>query len=241
MTQSTASRPTSDGGRSSIPLVIGVVLVVVLVAAIVTILLVGGDDDSAPAGSPPATAPVDDPQLPPGLAGEVREVEVEGDPLPPYPAEGPDPAIGMRPPLLAAEDAGGSVYTISPDIAGPVMVVFLAHWCPACNDEIPHLVSLERDGRLPDDLQVFGVLTAMAADRPNFPPSRWVVDRGWTWPAVADGIDFGVDPPQWAAADAYGLTAYPYTVLVDDGVVVDRWSGGLGPAGLEARIAAGVG
>jgi cytochrome c biogenesis protein CcmG, thiol:disulfide interchange protein DsbE len=211
-----------------------------------------GPVDTEPGATTPADDPpvddgaaddgtLDDPRLPPEFAGEVRPVEIEGDSLPSFSPDGDDPALGMRPPLLVAEDVAGSVYTISPDIDGPVMVVFLAHWCPVCDEEIPHLAELQRDGRLPDDLQVFGVLTGIAPDRPNFPPSEWAVDRGWPWPAVADGIDFDQDPPAWAAADAFGLSAYPYVVLSDDGVVVDRWSGGLGVDGLEARIGAAVG
>ncbi|TVR25534.1 MAG: hypothetical protein EA389_08535 [Ilumatobacter sp.] len=180
-----------------------------------------------------------DERLPPSLRGEARDVEIEGAWLPRFDPEAPDPAIGMRPPLLVAEDANGSVYTISPDIAGPVMLVFLAHWCPVCDDEIAHIAELERDGRLPDDMTVFGVLTAIEPGRPNFPPSRWVVDRGWPFPAVADGVDF--DNEQWAAANSFGLSAYPYVVLSDDGIVVDRWSGGLGVDGLAARIDAAVG
>jgi cytochrome c biogenesis protein CcmG, thiol:disulfide interchange protein DsbE len=238
---------TTPPGRSSTSLVVGAVLAVVLIAALVVIFAVGGDDDNgetvpAPGPTTPADdSPVDDPRLPPELAGEARPVEIEGEPLPAFSPDGDDPAIGMRPPLLVAEDAGGSVYTISPDIAGPVMVVFLAHWCPVCDEEIGELADLEREGRIPDDMEVFGVLTGMAPDRPNFPPSRWANDRGWPWPAVADGIDFDQDPPQWAAADAFGLSAYPYVVLSDDGVVVDRWSGGLGVDGLEARINAALG
>ncbi|CAN5381802.1 hypothetical protein BH23ACT3_BH23ACT3_16120 [soil metagenome] len=246
MTNPVPPEPTPPG-RSSTSLVVALVLAVLLVAAIVAIFLVGGDDDAADTvpTAPTETGPVDegplDDPVPPEFAGEVRPVEIDGDPLPSFSPEGADPALGMRPPLLVAEDVAGSVYTISPDIDGPVMVVFLAHWCPVCNEEIPQLAELQRDGRLPDDLQVFGVLTGIAPDRPNFPPSQWVVDRGWPWPAVADGIDFDQDPPMWAAADAFGLSAYPYVVLSDDGVVVDRWSGGLGADGIESRIAAALG
>jgi cytochrome c biogenesis protein CcmG, thiol:disulfide interchange protein DsbE len=249
--------------RSSAPLVIGIAVVVVLIAAVVAIVLTGGDDGAgAPPGpgeTPVATEPDtepepqpdpddgittgsgDDPRLPAALVGEAGFVEIEGAPLPDFSPDGDDPAIGMRPPLLVASDVGtGTGYTISPDIDGPVMLVFLAHWCPACDEEVPHLAELDRDGRLPDELDVYGVLTAMDPARPNFPASEWVSDRGWTWPAVADGVNFDADPAGWAAADAFGLTAYPYVVVYDDGVVVDRWAGGLGVDGLEARIAAAV-
>lgn len=246
------TQPTQTSSRRTLWMVLGAVVAVVIVAAIVTAVLVSGSDDSSadpddPVGTtepatPPEEPPVDEQsEQPAELAGEARFVEVEGEPLPLYESGGPDPAIGMRPPLLAVEDVAGSVYTISPDVDGAIMVVFLAHWCPACNDEVPHLAELERDGRIPDDVEVFGILTGMDPSRPNFPPSRWAADLGWPWPAAGDGIDFTADPAQWAAASAYGLTGYPYVVMIDDGVVVDRWTGGLGTDGLEARIAAAVG
>lgn len=252
-------------GRTLSLVLIGVVAAVVAAAALVAVLLVssddGADEDSAvvtlpatpdpddtadPAGpepgSPGAGPDTDDPRLPPELQGVALPVEIEGDPLPPL-NDGDDPAIGTRPPVLVAYDAdvaSGAVYTISPDIDGPVMLVFLAHWCPACNEEVPKLVELEQQGRLPDDLAVYGVLTSAAPDRPNFPPTAWLDGFGWPWATVADGIDFDHDPPTWAAADAFGLTSYPYVVIWDDGVVVDRWGGMLGTDDLANRIAAAV-
>ncbi len=241
--------------RSPVPIVLAGVVVLVVIVAVVAVLATRGDDDTTATPQPPAaTQPggatddldangdTGDDRLPPEVVGEVRDVEIDGDALPRFePDSGVDPALGRRPPSLIAEDAAGVVHTISADIDGPVMLVFLAHWCPACNVEVPHLVQLDDDGRLPTDLNVYGVLTAIAPDRPGFPASEWIAGFGWPWVSVADGIDFDTEPPQWAAADAFGLSAYPYVVLVDDGVVVDRWIGELGVDGLADRIAAGVG
>lgn len=242
---------TDRTGRPSTALIFAGVAVIVIVAAVLALVFAGGEEDSA-ATTVPTTAPDlgppdritvgtgDDSRLPPELIGEAGDVEIEGSWLPRFDPEVDDPAIGTRPPTLFGTDAGGTGYTISPDIDGPVMLVFLAHWCPVCDDEVPHIAELERDGRLPDDLNVFGVLTGLDAGRPNFPASTWVVDRGWPFPAIADGITFDTDPPQWAASGSFGLSAYPYVVLVDDGVVVDRWSGGLGVDGLASRISSAL-
>lgn len=246
----------NDQNRSTVPIVIAGVVVLVAVVAAIAVLATRGDDDTVTMPTSPAdTTPVDDPagdepagdepvdeRLPPEVVGEVRDVEIEGEPLPRFDPDGADdPAIGQRPPVLVGEAVDGVVHTISPDIDGPIMLVFLAHWCPACNVEVPHLVQLDDEGRLPDDLNVYGVLTAVAPDRPGFPPSEWLAGFGWPWVSVADGVDFDVEPPQWAAADAFGLSAYPYIVLVDGGVVVDRWVGELGVDALADRIATGVG
>lgn len=221
---------------SRTPLVIGVIAAAVVLLAVVAIIVAAGGDDGETGGNggapPPATS-----RQPAEFRGEARDVEIEGDALPPYvQAVGPDPAIGMRPPLLVAEDAGGTVHTISPDIAGPTLLVFLAHWCPACNSEVPSIIRVSEAGGFPDDLNVYAVLTGIAPDRPNFPPSRWIADFDWPYVAVADGLDLDVSPATWAASEAFGLTAYPYSVLVVDGVVVDRWTGELGDANLAARI-----
>lgn len=247
MTSPSRSNPSRSNparsNRSAIPLVVALVVAVIAVAVVVTVLLTGGDDDDA--GESPTTppaVPVDpdelDPRLPPELVGEVRPVEVEGDPLPPFADEIPDPAIGVAPPAVFMEDATGFVHTISPDIDGAVMLVFLAHWCPACNQEVPVMVQLANEGRVPDNLTVYAVLTGMDAGRPNFPGSRWLADFGWPFVAVADEPD--LDAGTWKAADAYGLRTYPYVVIVDGGVVVDRWSGVSTPASLAARIGAAV-
>lgn len=235
------SQPSSSSSRSTVPIVLaGVVVLVVVVAVVAFLATRGGDDDAAP-DAPAADEPIDD-RLPPELAGEARAVEIDGDPLPLLEQDaGSDPVLGQRPPTLVAEDASGTVHTISPDIDGPYMLVFLAHWCPACNAEVPNLVELDDDGRIPADLAVYGVLTAISPDRPGFPPSEWIAGLDWPWVAVADGVDFDVDPPQWAAAEAFGLSAFPYVVLVDDGVVVDRWAGELGADALADRLAARVG
>lgn len=231
---------SSSKQTSRTPLVVGIIAAAVVVLAVVAILVAGsGDDGEAGGVDTPPTAPSS--RQPAEFRGEARDVEIEGEALAPYVGgAGPDPAIGVRPPLLVAEDANGVVHTISPDIAGPTLIVFLAHWCPACNSEVPSIIRVSEAGGFPPDLNVYAVLTGMDPGRPNFPPSRWLADAGWPFVAVADGLDLDASPSPWAAADAFGLTAYPYSVLVNDGVVVDRWTGELGDANLAARVAARV-
>ena len=57
------------------------------------------------------------------------------------------------------------------------MYVFLAHWCPHCNDEIPELIALDENGDIPENLAIVGISTAVAPDRDNYPPSEWLADR----------------------------------------------------------------
>ena len=121
------------------------------------------------------------------------------------------------------------------------MVVFLAHWCPHCNNEIPRLIELEEAGRFPDDLKVVAVSTAVASDRPNFPPSEWIVEKGWPWLVMADDYDF--TKRTLVGAEAFGVNAFPFITVVDaGGTVLTRWSGESEPddfiAKLDAALAA---
>ena len=97
--------------------------------------------------------------------------------------------------------------------------MFLAHWCPHCNAEIPELIELNDAGEIPADLDVIGISTAVASDRPNYPPSEWIVDKGWPWPTMAD------DEQSSAFLD-FGGAGFPFLVIVDsDGTVLARQSG----------------
>jgi thiol-disulfide isomerase/thioredoxin len=226
--------------RNKTPLVVAIVLVVVGLIAIAAVVATGGDDDDgddSPAATDGGTATTS--PLPDELVGEIRPVTVEGSALPPLP-EGDDPAVGLAAPVLTGESFDGSAVTTASE-GGPVMVVFLAHWCPHCNNEIPRLIGLEQDGRFPDDLKIVAVSTAVAPDRPNFPPSEWIVEKGWPWEVMADDYDF--TNQTFVGASAFGVNGFPFiTVVGGDGTVLGRWSGESEPddfiAKLDAALAA---
>lgn len=190
--------------------------------------------DTRPAVDPPEATVA--PNLPGALNGHVGPVDVDGVPLPPYLDETNDISIGLPAPVLAGLDTEQRPIRIDPAEDGPTMLVFLAHWCPACNDEVPNLVRMRSYGQFPDDLNIVGVLTAQSPDRPNFPPGTWIRDKmNWKYPTMLDGVD--PDTGASIASTTYGLTAYPFVVLVDgDGMVVDRWSGGRTTEEIVARI-----
>ena len=160
----------------------------------------------------------------PGYGDQLRPVLVTGDPLPPLADTHADPAIGRPIPTLTGEDYAGTPMTIGPDTGSPLLLVVLAHWCPHCNNEIPELNAVRDADRWPDGLEVIGISSAIAPDRPNFPPERWLDEKDWTHRVLADGIDS--DRQVFVAGDALGTTGYPFMVLVDEaGLVRGRWSG----------------
>lgn len=230
--------------------------IAVLAAAVLASTACGGDDDPVAAPDepgteepgaeepadtgPPADGPVAtlSPDIPDAFDGGVGPVDVLGDPLAPLVSDTDDPSLGQQAPVLVGLDLDGRPIRIDPAADGPTMLVFVAHWCPVCNDEIPTLNQMRADGQLPDDLDVVAVSTAARPDRPNWPPVEWLRDdMDWRYPAMLDGID--MERETFVAADAYGVTAFPFIVLVNaDGTVADRWSGRREPDEILARIAA---
>jgi len=209
-------RPNRPGARSrTLPIVAGVVGLVVLLA-IVAALVAGGDDDS------------DDGAL------SVAPVTVEGASLPRYTGPGDDPAVGAAAPRLVGVDVTGAAAEAGGASGSPQLLVFVAHWCPHCQAEVPRIVEWMRDGQAPDGLEVTAVVTGTDSSLPNYPPSEWLADEGWAGGVV-------LDDERFSAGDAYGLSAYPFLVAVaPDGSVTARASGELPPDELSALVAGAV-
>jgi thiol-disulfide isomerase/thioredoxin len=217
------------------------------VGALAFVSACGGDDDTSsatggltsialPADGPDATI---SPDLPDAFVGLVGPVEVIGDELPLLATQDftADPAVGTPAPVVVGLGYDGETVRIDAEAAGPTMVIFLAHWCPHCNAEIPVLQSLRDDDRIPDEVNVVGVSTSVKPGEPNFPPDQWLDDKGWTWAALADGVD--MEKQTFIAANAFGVTGFPFTVLIDaNGNVAARWSAGRPPSEIASLVAA---
>lgn len=182
------------------------------------------DQDTSNVDEPTSTSA--DSEVPTELVGETRPVTVEGEALPPLETEviADDPALGRPAPILVGENFAGESVRVDATADGPTMLVFLAHWCPHCNREIPKINELRDEGRFPDGLNVVAVSTAVDPSRPNFPPSEWLVDMDWTYPVIADEID--LQRQVLVGAEAFGLNGFPFVTLINgDGTVAARWSG----------------
>ena len=225
--------------------------IALLAAAAFALAACGGDEEPVAAPEEPGTEePADtrpavdgpvstlSPDIPDAYDGEVGPVDVLGDPLTPLVSDTADPSLGQQVPVLVGLDLDGRPIRIDPAADGPTMLVFVAHWCPHCNDEIPKLNRMRAYDQFPDGLNVVAVSTAVGPDRPNWPPIEWLrEDMNWKYPAMLDGID--VESERFIASDAYGVTGFPFTVLVNgDGTVADRWSGGREAEEILARVAA---
>lgn len=232
---SDASSGSSNAKPKLLWLWVGLGAVVLL--ALGFAVLSSGDDEEVTVGNtaaPSATDADGGSGTTAAAGGEIAEtwpVTLTGAPLEPKPDSGDDPAIGTTAPGLSGFTFDGTPVEVDP-AEGPVMLVFLAHWCPHCNREVPELNAWRDSGEVPEDLQVVAVTTAVSADREHYPPSTWIRDEmGWTWPVLADS-------PDNDAAIAFGVSGFPFSVILDtDGTVLGRSSGELGLAGIEAFVA----
>lgn len=191
--------PQRRMGRGSI---IGIVVAVIAVAAIVAVEAntQGFAEDGLP---------------------QTADVSIDGAPLAPFPGMGAaDPALGQTAPTLTGQDWEGNELSTAPD-GDPTLLMFMTHWCPHCQAEVPVLQDIADAGEVPEGLNTYTVVTGTDETAPNYPPTRWLIDEGWTYPSI-------LDDESSSAAAAFGLSSYPYFVLLDgEGQVIGRLSGEL--------------
>lgn len=204
--------------------------VVVLIGAGIAFFATRGDD-SADATDTSTTAVSQFPVSQP--------VEIIGEPLLPFSSTAGDPAVGSVAPVLNGLNFRSQEVVANAGENGAYMLVFLAHWCPHCNAEVPRLLDWKNSGAVPEDLDVIGVATAVAEGSANYPPATWFSNKGWSWPVIVDeALGKGA---AGKAAVAYGASGWPYIVIVGaDGLVKGRVSGELEPAELRAFVDAAM-
>ena len=160
---------------------------------------------------------------------EITDAQAAGDALPQYQQGANDPAVGRVAPEITGENFAGEQVTITPGDGTPKAISFLAHWCPHCQREVPTVVDWAEAGNLPEGVELIGVATGIDRNRPNFPPDAWFEREGWPGSDLVDGDN--------SVARSYGLSNYPYWVLLDgEGNVVERWSGETTAEQLDERI-----
>jgi thiol-disulfide isomerase/thioredoxin len=216
------SSQTSNGNdrRWLIPVV---VIIVIGVAAVIAIVASsGGDDDVPESVALDEIAPEDI-----DTTGEYGVVEVDGDPLPPYEGE---TSAGLLAPTVTTDSLSGERVTVGPSDSTR-LVGFFAHWCPHCQAEIPRIVEWLDTNELPPGVEVIAVSTGARPDSGNWPPSAWFFREGWPEEVLLDdqNLTFG---------GSYGLTNFPYWVMIDsENRVIAQASGELSTEQFEALLA----
>ncbi len=209
-----ATPPARRGPGSSV-VVLGVGAVLIAVAAIAAVALTrtgGGSSTLAPIGSSASGSPLPSGALPPFADGAV------------------DPAVGQKAPEVDGAGFDGSPVVIKAD-GRPKILLFIAHWCPHCQLEVPVVQGWVDAKRLPVGVDLISIASANDPAAPNYPPDAWLARENWTAPVIVDG--------DRQIALAYGLTAFPYWVVVDSaGNIVQRLVGELTAEQLDGLVTA---
>jgi thiol-disulfide isomerase/thioredoxin len=182
--------------------------IAIVAAAAIALLLTQGGDTSARPSSAANSA---------GASAGASAATITGGPLPAFQADVQDAAVGQPIPEVSGSSFDGSAVSIARD-GTPKLLLFLAHWCPHCREEVPKVQDWIEANGLPEGVDFVSVATSIDPNRPNYPPDAWLSGEGWTSPVIVDGDD--------RIATAFGLTAFPYWVAVNgDGTVAQRWTG----------------
>lgn len=176
-----------------------------------------GDNAAADSGEPDTgdadtgeTEPVGDLVAP---GEQTAPVQVVGESLADMPQQIPvteaenDPAIGVVAPEITGTSFDGTPTSIVAD-GTPRVIMFVAHWCPHCQREVPLVKALIDAGAAPEGLEIVIVSTAVREGDPNYPPQDWLEDEAWPAQIMRDSVDN-------EAVLAFGAGGFPYTVYLD--------------------------
>ena len=193
----TTKQPTTGGRR--IP-VLGLAFGAIAALLIAAVLLGGNTSADGPQfGNPTVEGQL--PLFPPDVAVDTS-------------------ASGLEAPTIVGEDWDGNEVAIRDDGRAKA-IVFLAHWCPHCQREVPKVQAWLDGGGGVEGVDLYSVATSINSARPNYPPSAWLEREGWTVPVIRDDADN-------SALIAYGAGPFPYWVFVNaDGTVALRTAGSL--------------
>ena len=217
-------------------IIYGVLFLLIGGAVLLGLLLAGGNssnEKTIPSSSEPnetqvaptavpneATSQTEEPESTPSSPVQERfetgTVEIIGEALP------PDESIGhVAPGFKAQPNTSAEMIEIQPDDGTIRLIGFFAHWCPHCQREVPRVAQWLNENGLPNGVEVVAISTSVREGTPNYPPSEWFEAENWPTQVL-------VDSSEKTIAAAYGLTGFPFWVLVDgEGFVVHRSSGEL--------------
>jgi thiol-disulfide isomerase/thioredoxin len=126
----------------------------------------------------------------------------------------------MPAPAISGTDFSGTPVGLEAD-GNAKLVLFVAHWCPYCREELPLVRDWLDATEMPENVDFYSVSTFSDPTRPNYPPNAWFEQEAWDVPLI-------VDDAADTAARTYGVNAVPFWLLVHtDNTVAARGAGAL--------------
>ena len=154
------------------------------------------------------------------MVPEYGDPTIQGQALPlmPLSTTVDTSSSGLAAPEVIGQNFSGEEVRMADDGRAKA-IVFLAHWCPHCQVEVPKVQAWIDGGGGVDGVDIYAVATGILPDRGNFPPSAWLETEGWSTPVLRDDATNSV----WTA---YGQGGFPFWTFVNaDGTVALRKSG----------------
>ncbi len=132
----------------------------------------------------------------------------------------------MMAPEVTGQDFDNNTVSIKPD-GTPKVIMFIAHWCPHCQAEVPRVQAWLNSGGGVEGVDILSVTTSANSGADNWPPSAWLEREGWTSPNIRD------DQAN-AVLNAFGGSSFPFWVFLNgDGTVALRLAGEIGVDNLK--------
>jgi thiol-disulfide isomerase/thioredoxin len=164
-----------------------------------------------------------------GKLETAKKVTVDGAALPTLTNSSADAGVGRTAPTLTGQTFDRKPIVIGND-GKPHVLVFVAHWCPHCQAEVPRIVKLAKKEKLAG-VEIDAVATNTDSSYPNYPPSKWLKREHWPFTPVL------ADDAKARALVAFGGDSFPFFVVVGaNGKVVARASGEIAPADIVRVI-----
>lgn len=197
------NRRSENSGSDKRWLIPIIVIVVIGVAATIAIVASNSDSDDE------AESVALDDLSPEEIEQEYGDVEMSGDPLPPFEGE---PAVGFTAPTFTTDTLDGERVTVGP--ADEVRVIgFFVHSCPHCQREVSRLAGWLRINEVPEGVELLAVSTLARPETENWPPSAWFSRESFSAPVL-------LDDEKGTISAGYGMTTFPYWVVVDEDMAV---------------------
>ena len=192
--------------------IIGLVVGLIVAAAVIALVATGGGDS-------------DNTNEP--------EIAFNGTDLPPLAAGAADPAIGLKAPLFVTDDLVGN-RVVTGGGGGPndtaKVVIFVAHWCPTCQREVPRLAQWLGANDIPEGVEIVTVSTFADPARDNHPPEAWFASVEWPLPVLVDSGSGDI-------ANSFGMGSVPAWVVLDNqNFVLARTVGALTDADFDGLV-----
>ena len=152
----------------------------------------------------------------------VSNFSVSGEKLSIFdPASEIDSTKGKKSPKINYLLESQNVYVDYTD-ERPTIFLFVAHWCPYCQNEIPIVKNWVQNEQLFDHgINIVLVVTNTNPDKSNYPPDLWLNNEEWGYPVI-------YDDNLSTLGKYFGVPAFPYWVFTEpDGTIAFRYAGSL--------------